>query len=338
MHPNKYYKKIFIGSIFATLTIHVGAMDINTIYTLHPSIIFDDFFSPSPAINDLTSAARKGDINMIKSLLEKKADVNAIGEHEFTPLARASMEGHINIMELLLQCNADVNGKDLPLVVASDEIKDNVDAVKLLLQHNADVNGKDSAIPLLKASFWNNGNIVKVLLDNNADIAKKSLYGEWTALSRASYLGHTYVVGILLKHIKSSVNKDIPTNMLLKESLLQAGRTAAEFPKKDSLQIVTMLGRAGVDYNTTFKEAMNKDIFGVIIDHYPDNAKHMIRDIKNDANDYCDTDLTEDIYEIIYTDLEYSIPKDIVRLIARYMATNYYPDYGSQKYNPIITK
>jgi len=48
----------------------------------------------------------------------------------------------------------------------------------------------------------------------------------------------------------------------------------------------------------------------------------MIKFIKKDANDYCDT-LADDIYEIIYADLECNVPKGIAHLIAEF-SINYF--------------
>ncbi len=48
---------------------------------------------------------------MVKLLLEKGADVNAKGEHGWTPLMEAANRGHSEAAKLLLEKGADVNLK-----------------------------------------------------------------------------------------------------------------------------------------------------------------------------------------------------------------------------------
>ena len=69
-------------------------------------------FSSYAGINDeLIDAARKGDINRIKKLLDKGADVNAKDKDGETALMAAALRGHTEIVQFLLNKGADVNAK-----------------------------------------------------------------------------------------------------------------------------------------------------------------------------------------------------------------------------------
>jgi uncharacterized protein len=55
-------------------------------------------------INDMTvliSAARGGNLEIVKLLLEKGSDINARASNGFTAMKQASKEGHTQIVELL---------------------------------------------------------------------------------------------------------------------------------------------------------------------------------------------------------------------------------------------
>jgi outer membrane protein assembly factor BamB len=61
---------------------------------------------------DFLAAARKGDAAAVKTLLGKGVDVNAKGPYGTTALALAADHGHLEVVKLLLEHKADVNGKD----------------------------------------------------------------------------------------------------------------------------------------------------------------------------------------------------------------------------------
>ncbi|RDD34093.1 Phosphocholine transferase AnkX [Wolbachia endosymbiont of Cylisticus convexus] len=100
-------------------------------------------------------AAQEGYGGIVKLLLDHKADVNARGDDDFTPLHFAAQSGCDDIVKLLLDHKADVNAKTsngktpfqkdddfTPLHFAAQGGYGSM--VKLLLNHGADVNAKSS--------------------------------------------------------------------------------------------------------------------------------------------------------------------------------------------------
>lgn len=91
-------------------------------------------------------AARVGSIDIVKRIIAKKVDVNAIDlSYNTTALMAASEGGYTNIVKLLLKHGANINAQDqvgaTALTYASAGGRE--DTVKLLLEHGADVNIKD---------------------------------------------------------------------------------------------------------------------------------------------------------------------------------------------------
>jgi ankyrin repeat protein len=116
--------------------------------------------------------ARFGDIQKIKLLLEKGADINATPYDSKTILHQAAKDNDASVVEFLLDCGIAVNSKDrfnrTPLYVAAAANEEKV--VELLLKRGADVNiktkhpfeDKDSA--LSNAVEAENLEVISVLL------------------------------------------------------------------------------------------------------------------------------------------------------------------------------
>ena len=89
----------------------------------------------------LYTACFKGDKNIVESLLEANADVNAAYDYGFTLLHFACDKGHIEVISLLLKANANVNAKNnygfTPLYFACK--KGHIEVVRLLLANGAQV-------------------------------------------------------------------------------------------------------------------------------------------------------------------------------------------------------
>jgi TonB family protein len=60
----------------------------------------------------LTYAAAKGDIEIVKALLAKGADLNARDEDDYTPLMASAAYGHTSIVRLLIDKGVNINQKD----------------------------------------------------------------------------------------------------------------------------------------------------------------------------------------------------------------------------------
>ncbi|KAK7445076.1 hypothetical protein VKT23_014938 [Stygiomarasmius scandens] len=99
-----------------------------------------DDFGTTP----LQDAARDGEENIIKLLIEKGADVNVEGGRYGTALQAAACWGRLGVVKLLIAKGADVNAKagieGTALEAAANT--GHLDIMKFLLEHGADVNAK----------------------------------------------------------------------------------------------------------------------------------------------------------------------------------------------------
>ena len=151
----------------------------------------------------LISAARDGDLERVRELLNDGADPNIIN-HGFNALIWASMNGNIKIVELLLNHGSDLNLQDnegdTALMMAV--IKGHIDPieyiyqgypaiVKLLLNHGSDPNlqNNEGDTALIQATYDGNIKVVKEILNSDVDVDLdiQNNNGE-TALMRASML------------------------------------------------------------------------------------------------------------------------------------------------------
>ncbi len=108
----------------------------------------------SAAELSLLSSAEKGDLQGVVDALNQKASVNAADFYDHTALMKASANGHIDIVKLLIEKRANLNLKglekgaestshksDSALMMAIDNEK--YDIVKTLVLAGANVNQKD---------------------------------------------------------------------------------------------------------------------------------------------------------------------------------------------------
>ena len=128
-------------------------------------------FGPQPSLHD---AAETGDLNKVKRLLRKGADVNAKEFNGYTPLMWAvAHTGHVEIVKVLLEKGADVSvrGKsknETPLGIASHF--GGLEIVRLLLDKGADITAKDNdgSTPLMLATRRNHKAVVALLRERGA--------------------------------------------------------------------------------------------------------------------------------------------------------------------------
>ncbi|XP_071150486.1 ankyrin-1-like [Mytilus edulis] len=123
-------------------------------------------------VSPLCIAAKNGDINIAKVLLEHGASQDCIDLPAKTPLSIATAEGHIDIVKLLLEQMSNIyQSADLgyPICIASN--KGYIDIVKLLLDNNASANYMtlSSKTPLSLATAKGYSGIVKILLEHGAN-------------------------------------------------------------------------------------------------------------------------------------------------------------------------
>lgn len=116
----------------------------------------------------LIDAVREGNLEGVRALIDKGANVNVRTEFGETPLHLAESR---EIARLLISKGADVHAKDhefgmTPLFNATVEVS------KLLVAKGADVNakGKKGVTPLAWAVYWDNIEKIEFLISKGADL------------------------------------------------------------------------------------------------------------------------------------------------------------------------
>jgi uncharacterized protein len=187
-------------------------------------------------------AAEKRDQATVRTLLEKRADVNAPQPDGMTALHWAACHDDFETAKVLLDSKADVRATNrygvTPLSLACEN--GNGELVKLLLEHGADPNTtlRGGETVLMTAARTGKTGPVNALLKRGADVNAKERRGQ-TALMWAAADGHAEVVESLIK-----AGADI--HAALPDSGFNAFFFAAREGRTD---VVHALLNAGVDVN-----------------------------------------------------------------------------------------
>jgi ankyrin repeat protein len=152
----------------------------------------------------LTSASKRGAVQLVNFLLEAGADMHSGGGFVGrSPLAWAAEEGNAETVACLLEHGAAKDPKSLNSALFNAAVRGPTQAVRHLLEHGADVNlpsGFAGYTPLLGAAYSENASVdtVQLLLEKGADPHAKAATGD-TALQLARKHGRTAVVAALEK-------------------------------------------------------------------------------------------------------------------------------------------
>jgi len=150
----------------------------------------------------LTTASKRGDVEMVRLLIKAGADLTAGSR---PPLAWAAEEGDVETMACLLAHGADKMKPIVSAALSSSASRGPIEAVQLLLDHGADPNAPSpiaAYTPLMWAAYSENASLptVQLLLDKGADPKGKGANGE-TPLSLAKKRGNTAIVELLERAI-----------------------------------------------------------------------------------------------------------------------------------------
>lgn len=181
----------------------------------------------------LISAAARGDLEVVKLLVERGADVNVKDKKGYTALFHAIEAMYEEVAQLLMdQPNLDPNARGLNGVTAlmSYAWRDKTDAVRKLLDHGADVNAQDNDGDAALHGVAKSGNmeILNLLLDKGANPNLKNKLGG-TPLMWAAVFGHEAAAQQLLARGADAALKDVD------------GMTARDWALKNKREAVVRL-------------------------------------------------------------------------------------------------
>ncbi|MDE3159981.1 MAG: ankyrin repeat domain-containing protein [Acidobacteriota bacterium] len=157
----------------------------------------------APATSEVADAAMRGDKAAVRSLLERRADVNRPQTDGTTALDWAVRRDDLETAELLIRSGADVSAANrdgaTPLLLAT--INGNAAMIETLIQAGADPNApltKYGDTALMMASRTGNTDAIRVLLDHGARLNTKETWGDTTALMWAVSEHHAAAVKLLI--------------------------------------------------------------------------------------------------------------------------------------------
>lgn len=149
----------------------------------------------------LTLACCGGFLEVADYLIKHGADIE-LGAS--TPLMEAAQEGHLELVKFLLENKADVRAQtqtgDTALTYACEN--GHTDVADVLLRHGAELEhlSEGGRTPLMKACRAGHVCTVKFLIQKGANVNRQTSNNDHTPLSLACAGGHQQVVELLLAH------------------------------------------------------------------------------------------------------------------------------------------
>lgn len=150
--------------------------------------------------SNIFEAARNGEVQVIKNILKENPEVvNTKNKEGFSALTLACYRGNTEVVKLLLKKKADVNissSMGSPLMAAT--YKGHLEIVKLLLSKNVNVDEVDQngTTSLMFATMFKNIELVKLLISKKADKTIKDKSGK-TAFEYATITGEEMIINLL---------------------------------------------------------------------------------------------------------------------------------------------
>ena len=158
--------------------------------------------------DDFLSAIKEGNLEEVKGLIEKGADVNFVSLYEDTPLIVASREGNLEIAKLLVEKGADANFSTFHENTALSNAcaSGNLELVKYIIDSGADVDhiGLSGRTQLGFACANGNMELAKLLIENGADVNACTETGE-EPLKLACEYGNLEIAKFLVEN-RADVN------------------------------------------------------------------------------------------------------------------------------------
>lgn len=161
------------------------------------------FVTSAAVAGPLHEAARQGDVDRVRQLLDQGVAVAEIDEAGDPALVIASLAGHADVVTLLLERGADIEIRNKHGLTAlhAAAYGGNMDVVELLIAKGAAVNDTANSYkmsPLHAAAEEGHADVVAFLLANRAEVEAQERNG-YTPLSQAGWRDHWDAAGLLMK-------------------------------------------------------------------------------------------------------------------------------------------
>ncbi|KAJ1338899.1 hypothetical protein BSLG_006536 [Batrachochytrium salamandrivorans] len=194
-------------------------------------------YSDEAECTGLMKAAYRGNLDLVKCLVERGANVNSIDRYYNTPLIWSIIMGHISVVKYLI----DEAGSDIHGMVPEDQPGD----APLALAHQQ----RPFITPLIVAAYGGHLDITEYILCKGVDINTRVGPGRGqTALMIAAWMRRKAIVGLLLQnraHVEPNVDAWLTKGMV--------------HLKKVALEGNAWLGHAGQDSSTSIGGISRRD-------------------------------------------------------------------------------
>ena len=193
-------------------------------WALYLSVVFSLVRPTSSYGGPFHRAAALGHVTEVQRFVveswQGKADINAKGDDEWTPLHFTAWKAHLEVCETLLQrpppfganvaAVTDYGGTALHLCAyGTPATEERLNVCRFLLDKAASVNAatKDGTTPIYLAALKANIHVLRLLLERGADVNALSLHRA-SVLQAACKGGNVDIVRDLLKHDVKVKHKD----------------------------------------------------------------------------------------------------------------------------------
>lgn len=223
----------------------------------------------------LWTAVEVGLLDIVKLLISKGADVNAVGYEGSSLLMHAACYNQTDVMEFLLDNGADINAKTsagiTPLIRSCERGRYN--SVCFLLDRGADASATARTGGTCLHALALSGSILaakKIIATGEVDARKAADFDQWTALHLAAIRPNADMMNLLLTNTDCDVNA---IDTMGRTALFHAARLGAI----DCVRVLAMHG-AKADIKDRYGSApvfaavRNKhvEVARVLLDMYPE--------------------------------------------------------------------
>jgi ankyrin repeat protein len=192
----------------------------------------------------LFSAVDGNCIDLVTSLLDQGASVDARDRLGARPLSHAARSGHLQMVDLLLARGAPIDARNLAGATALYFAAEgsHISIVQRLIEHGADVKltGRSGISPIAAAAYAGNDVIVEALLTRGADERAPDETGKPPIVYAAAGARLDIVKRLLARNI--DINARYPNDLTL---LMWASGPDEKAPEAQAIEVVSYLLDAG---------------------------------------------------------------------------------------------